>query len=261
MSSKNEKVFSQMRFGIREKLIIMMILLGIVPIVTSTIISTITSTNEAESTWLANLEAIGNSKQEVLTQWFTERRSDLLSITNDDKFGTRVITLSNNPNNPSVLSTIHTNFEAIIQATGVYNEIYLLNPDGIIIAQQNASNWDYGHAIGEDQSGKEYLLYCTENAQVEDYSFISDLRVAGSGEYLQVTVAVPVLNQSTFVGVIVGYLRWESIFEILQNTEGLGDTGESYLVNTDLEWMSISKYDYYLTDYTGKTYETIEDTI
>lgn len=261
MSSKFRKKLGKITFGIREKLILVMILLGMIPIITATIISSTMFTNDAETTWLNNLDAIGGNKQEVILEWFNERRTDMLSITNDAKYGVRVATLNTNPNNPSVLSTIHNQFNALIQSTKVYNEIYLLSPEGIILAQQNATDWEYGHNIGADQSGKEYLIACAENAQEEDYSFVSDLRISGSGEYFQITVAVPVLNSSTFVGAIVGYLRWDSVFEIFHDTVGLGETGESYLVNSDLEWITTSKYDYYITDYTQKDYSSLEDTI
>ena len=176
-SMKNEtKRKNAINFGLREKLIVIMIIVGVAPILALSMVSSVSYSVDTRETWLNNLDAIGGGKRIMIEDWFTARREEMLSLTLNDKFQFRTSVLDANPNNTGVRETVHTNIFAVIDAFHSYNEIYLLDSEAVIIAQQNATGWEDGHDLGHDQTGKAFFTACQDNHDVERYTHVSDMR-------------------------------------------------------------------------------------
>ncbi len=136
---KKKKKFA-INFGLREKLIVIMIIVGVVPISTLTMIFSLSYSNDTEETWLNNMGAIGEGKRTTIEDWFTARREQMLSLTLNDKFQFRTAVLDSNPDNSGVRTTVHGAIFAVIEAFQSFNEICLLDSDAVIVAQQNATD-------------------------------------------------------------------------------------------------------------------------
>ncbi len=251
----------ELPFGLRAKLIGIMIIVGVTPLISLAIVANISFRNDSQSTWSENLKAISQEKEVLLGEWFQERREDCLTMTSNTKFCERTAALSNNPDHPTAQNSLQNEINALLSVSQKYNEIYILDVNGTIIVQQNATTWEYGHQIGADQSIKEYYHACMNNYSVAGYSFLSDIRISGSREYLQMTVSTPIVYDSEFVGVLVMYMKLDPLYGVMHDTAGLGESGECYLVNHDLLWLTTSKYNYYVEDYTEKDYASIEETL
>ncbi|KKK66502.1 hypothetical protein LCGC14_2963450, partial [marine sediment metagenome] len=146
-----------------------------------------------------------------------------------------------------------------IEVFGTYNELYVLNTSGEIIAQESATGWTFGHSIGDDQSTKEYFTACLAQAANVDFTFLSDFRLSSSGEYLQITVSSVIHDEDAiFQGVVVAYLDFHYLENLIHTTGGMGTSGETYLVNYEGYWLTTSNFDYYTTK---GGYDTIEETI
>ena len=137
----------KIKFGLKEKLVVIMVLVGVIPISTLTIISSVSYSNDSKETWLNNLDAIGEGKHDFIYEWFHAKRDNLLSFSLDDQFKIYAKSLDSNSANTTSQIAIQQNFQATITAVGEYTEIYLLDTDGIIVAQVNATGWEDGHAV------------------------------------------------------------------------------------------------------------------
>ncbi|MHA1672891.1 MAG: methyl-accepting chemotaxis protein, partial [Promethearchaeota archaeon] len=80
-------------------------------------------------------------------------------------------------------------------------------------------------------------------------TFLSGFRLSGEGTFVQQTLAVPILNKtSDFVGIMVFYIKVQDIHDLMLDTSGLGESGETYLVNPDHLWISEPLSTYYLDE-------------
>ncbi|HDZ17489.1 MAG TPA: methyl-accepting chemotaxis protein [archaeon] len=149
-----------------------------------------------------------------------------------------------------------------VLGTNSYYEVVVLDENGTIILQSNDPEWTgYTHSLGTDQSSKEYFIACSDptNKNNGDYVFLSDFRFAGDGETIQIVVASPILSEnSLFAGIVVMYLNSEWLHNLMQNTEGLGVSGETYLINYENYWLTKSKFDYYVV---SEGYSDLSETI
>jgi len=111
-------------------------------------------------------------------------------------------------------------------------DIFILDKKGIIIASSDKEN------IGEDKSNNSYFLGGKEGASIKDAYISSDIQ--------QKTLAFssPILNEEDngFFGVVVLRVFPERLFRITIERTGLGRTGETYLVNKDGYMITPSRF-------------------
>jgi methyl-accepting chemotaxis protein len=268
---KGTKRKKRLKFGIKQKLLIYFLLVAIIPIVGITIYSTLSLNQSYEADVIDRLQATGSNKVGVISFWFGYRKADTVALSHSPGLENNVAIMvdpAQNQTEKDVAKTIVDEYlDNLIKVYDVnnqkvYYETYVLNVNGTIITQAKDPEWTgYTHTIGGDQSSKDYFIACssTTNKNNGDYVFLSDFRLAGDGTTVQITASSPILgNNSNFIGVLVVYINPQWLYNLMQNTEGLGRTGETFLLNNELEWLNPSKYNYYIE--TGQ-YSTVEDTV
>ncbi len=260
-----------MKIGVRTRLVFYFLIISVIPLTLITVYSTVTLRNSYTSDRLNQLDATAGNKATTISFWFGYRKADTVTLSHspglEDSVGILVDSSANQSEKDSVTLYAQEYLDNMIEkynveGTKTYYEVVILDENGTIILQSNDPEWTgYTHSVGTDQSSKEYFIACSDlaNKNDGDYVFLSDFRLAGDDETIQITTASPILSQnSLFAGIVVLYINSEWLHNLMQNTEGLGTSGETYLINQDLEWLSTSKFDYY-TEVKG--YATIEETI
>jgi len=250
-----------MKIGVRTKLVIYFLVISIIPLTVVTVFSTISLQNSYTDDRLEQLEATGINKASLIETWFFERKgdADFLSRTPTIEDQGLAAGTYGDPNRDHAREEIEILMGEMIEIYGTYNEMYFLNTSGIIVAQKSASGWTKGHSLGSDQSSKDYFTMCDAQSTDVGFTYLSDFRMSSNGEYIQITASSVVhTHEGAYIGVLVFYIDSTFIDELMHVTEGLGTSGETYLINQDLEWLTTSKFDYY-TEVEG--YATIEDTI
>ena len=260
-----------MKIGVRTRLVLYFLIISVIPLTIITVYSTINLRQSYTSDRLAQLDATAGNKANTISFWFGYRKSDTVTLSHspglEDSVGIIVNPVANQTEKDSARIYAQEYLDNLIEkynvlGTKTYYEVVVLDENGIIILQSNDPEWTgYTHSLGADQSSKKYFIASSDpvNKDNGDYVFLSDFRFAGDGETIQITASSPILSDnSLFAGVLVVYINSEWLHNLMQNTEGLGTSGETYLINQDLEWLTTSKFDYYTEE---KDYATIEDTI
>ena len=252
----------RLKFGIKQKLLIYFLVVAIIPIVGLTIYSTLSLNQSYEADRLSQLNAIGENKAIAIEMWFEERRGDCDFMTETQavrEWGFAASTY-NHTDQAYAMQEIEETMSAMIRVYGTYNEMYYLNTSGVIVAQSSAVGWTYGHSMGDDQSTKEYFIAADTNKANEEFTYLSDFRWSSGDEYIQIVVSSVIYdNFENYIGVMVFYINAEFVHSLLHITEGLGNSGETYLANYEGYWLSDSKFNYYTTE-TGM-YDDIDDII
>ncbi len=265
MTKEKKKIEKQkkskgVKFGLKQKLLVYFLLVALVPLIGITIFTSISLNTSYESDRLIQLEATAMNKDGQITSWFAERKGDVDFMTETEIQENAAI--AGNYSNPGKLvaqGNIESTMDAMIKAYGCYNEMYVLNKSGIVVAQSSKEGWLLGHDVDDDQSTGDYFTECDDNSLNEEFTYLSIFRWSSSGDYVQITVSSVIHNDSVYVGVLVFYIDFLALTTMMQETMGLGESGETYLLSSTGLWISESKFDYYTTE-TG-TVDTIEDTV
>ncbi len=100
-------------------------------------------------------------------------------------------------------------------------ELFILNPDGKIIASTNEAS------IGADKSSDDYFLAGKEETYIKDAYYSETTRK----ETYAVSTPVRDDNTKELLGVLVGRFGMTELNKITTDKTGLGETGEIYIVN------------------------------
>ncbi|WP_371806344.1 methyl-accepting chemotaxis protein [Candidatus Lokiarchaeum ossiferum] len=261
----SSKLKSMFKGGIRTKLIVIMLLVGVIPISTSTLISSIRTSDAFETNWKSSGEAINKMKYDYISAWLSERKSDISVISRTNRIKTASGILNDGTSDSNAISGSRTQIEAVLQEYinlyGVYEMIYTLYPNGTTSAFSLRDDITSVMNIGIDLSSRTYYTLCYANRENPQYQFLSDFIVNQDGDPM-LTVAHSIYSDDdneVFAGIIVAILDLDDFNTLMHDATGLGDTGESYLVNEDFYWVTTSKFDYYVEN--DPDISTVEETL
>lgn len=231
----------------KRKLLLSFLFISLLPVFIIIIISSQSTTAALEEAIYNKLASLRDVKKVAIENYFSERESDIIILAKTDM----------TKNNIDLLSSIYTNvgsnsdayieidremseyFLSYIEMYGYY-DLFLINNDGDVV-YSIAKESDFGtnlltgpyretglaEAFQKGQSGYAITDYAHYEPSNEPAAFIS----------------YPLKNNSgSNVGVLALQISNESINSLMQSHEGLGETGETYLVGDDFLMRSDSRF-------------------
>ncbi len=177
------------------------------------------------------LRSIHDLKNYYLDSWFDERSGDMNSFISESEFITRLLIdsdnsdLNTNVDNSSKLRTCLENFTHYYIH---YKELSFVNPTtGLVEISSNPAS------EGQDLSNTFFYKQVMESGELVN----SDIFSFGAEEEVSMAFAIPAYggaSRNEIIGVLVGWIDLEeSLYVSLSNHIGLGNTGESFIVNTE----------------------------
>jgi methyl-accepting chemotaxis protein len=224
---------------LKKKLFIAFLAIGLIPTLILGFTAKIIATNSLVSQANNQLTSIRGIKKQQVESYFIEREGDLSMLVESVKSqvnGFQPEQMSNFANRK------HGYFEKFINTYGYY-DLFLIDPNGDIFYsvakeldyQTNLDNGAYsnsglGRAYKEVLSNQAYLL--------TDFSPYQP-----SNNEPAAFIAMPLISNGKVEMIVALQLSTDKIAQIMQQREGMGDTGESYLVGQDLRMRSNSFLD------------------
>ncbi|KKL85515.1 hypothetical protein LCGC14_1953960 [marine sediment metagenome] len=261
-SSEGTKRKRRLKFGIKQKLLTYFLLIAIIPIVGVTIYSTLSLNQSYEKDRLAQFNALAENKMYSIMDWFSQRREDINFVSKSPTVHMFAEALNDKSSTDYsyAVEEIGEIMANMIELFGTYTEIYILNTSGETIAHEYATGWTSRHSLGMDHSSDESFNAIVDQAANNDFTFLTDFQFSSSGEYIEIKVSSVIQDENAlFQGVLVGSLDLEYIHAFLHMTEGLGNSGETYLANNEGYWLVYTMSEYYTTE-TGM-YDDIDDIV
>lgn len=115
---------------------------------------------------------------------------------------------------------INTFFSTRMEEQKGFSEFSILDLNGIVVASTNAN------AISKSKEEEEYFKYGKKTVFVQSFYFDKELREP------TVTIATPLRDEEyTVIGVLAGRVNLDEVSKLMQQRLGLGETGETYLVD------------------------------
>ena len=211
--------------------VIFLVLIGTIPLVTLGILSSNEAEEALEVSAFQQLTSIREIKKKSITNYFAEREGDMEVLVD-------IVT-----NYKGEYESHYPFFAKYIKAYGYY-DLFLIRPDGFVFYtvskeadyETNVMNGKYSNS-GLGKLFRKVL-------EVNEYALIDFDRYAPSNNEPAAFIGHPIKDETgKLIAVVALQMPLEGINGIMQVREGMGETGESYLIGPDLLMRSDSFLD------------------
>lgn len=214
---------------LNQKLILTFLIVALIPTLTLGLMASFKASEVIEQEISAKLIAVRDTKKTQLMHYFEEREADIHVLTNT------VTKLLNFQSFDILNKSAHDNhqyFKEFIELYGYY-DFFLINEEGdVFYTVTKEADYNTNSITGEySNSGLSQLFRKVQKTQ----SFsVSDFSPYGpSNNDPAAFIAYPLTVDNGENVVVALQLSIEKINQIMRERQGMGETGESYIVGTD----------------------------
>jgi len=219
--------------SMKAKLIVLSLAISIVPLVIVSAISYVSARNALRNGFIESFTAISQGKEESLTRYLRTKTKVTKSFATDIFIRTTLEKIEQHGADASLLTAELNRYlsEDKSQIDSDVEMTSVLNTEGKIIASTE------NFLIGEDKSRDAYFV------EGKSRLYIKDPYMSSTGKAC-IAVSMPIVGKSSnsIIGVIVNRYEIKEIDRILADRSGMGETGETYIVNKDGYMVSDSKF-------------------
>lgn len=221
--------------NLKQKLLFSFLALALVPVFIITLIAITISNNALEQQAFNQLTSIKNIKATEIRNYFAQSKADLSLIASS-------WTNMDDVTNAELAEQKHDYFKRFIE-TNQYYDLFLIDLNGDIFYSV-AKESDYQTNLLDGpyaQSGLASLFNKTTLNQ--RFNIVDFSAYAPSNNEPAAFIAQPITQNGEIKGVIALQLSINKINTLMQQREGMGETGESYIVGQDHRMRSDSFLD------------------
>jgi len=187
----------------------------------------------------AHLESVAESRARHVSTFLNEQKKIIVVTASCPALaaGLRTLRAGDQQDRASVTARLNARLALYVNAGKDTGELFLLDRDGKVVASTNRED------IGQDKSMDAYFLGARTGPFIKDA-----YRSAGTGNpSLAISAPVRATQGGELLGVLVARIGMDELDKIMTDHTGLGETGETYLIN---------KYGYMITPsrFRGETF-------
>jgi signal transduction histidine kinase len=212
------------------KLILAFILTSIIPIVLISFFVFNTAKSNIETTILNQLNVVADLKVDKINSFFSERRSDIataqhyLNIKNNLPILSENINDQNSDEYKEAKQALDSQLQ-VFQEVHQYNDVMLVDDEGVVVytSADNVSTHQLNKLLDDPDSiafeeGKKGIF------------FTRILKSHSEEGQFEMLATAPIYDlEDNFIGEIVLEINMNLIYEFIQDTTGLGETGETLI--------------------------------
>lgn len=219
--------------SIKTKLTFWFLFLTLLPLIGVLIINSLQRANSIEERTIDKLSTISELKVQQLNSWLGEINSDMLTLsTNVDiiSIGKALNMSPKNEDSKNIIQKIKINLLSYLRNHTSYNELFLIDATNGLIITSTTNN-----SIGRDKSNDEYFTKPIKTKAMT----IKDIFYSKTISDYSMTYSIPIYGKNTInpkiEAILVARIDLNnSLYKILLNRTGLGETGETLLVNNNV---------------------------
>ncbi len=209
--------------SLNAKLICLFLVVAMIPMVAISIVSFNSSQESLQKRAFDQLLTLANDRAKAVEQLNDFRIQQLSQIAQIPEI-INAVKLEQDPDN---LKGILENIRQVTGGKGGYHNFKIISINGDVVYAQDGSQ------IGTDYSSVRLFQKGLQNSHHE-YTMNDGIRIA--------VTAVPIFDKDEKVGVLIAQTGVSSLDGILLDREGLGETGETYLVSFDKVMITPSRF-------------------
>lgn len=213
-----------MKRSLTTKLIIYFLFFSILPLATVGLITYDNGKRAIEKQTFQHLTATTQLKEEIINTWISEDEKDILLIAsspilekNTAKLFARV---KADPISLRAYEEIQEYMKTALRENQRFFEIFYISPKGEVLVSTDSSK------EGKDKSESEFFIKGREDTTIQNIYITPEY-----GRPLM-TIATPIRDDNgTLLGVLAGRLGLNDLDDLMRERSGLGETGETFLLN------------------------------
>lgn len=236
-------------FTIRKRLLTAFLLILLIPAVAFGIVSVLFGVRNGHEQVKDQLTSVAVLKEAEIEIWVKSIRSDLLTVIIEDETTDHMCGLLS-INEELVDTSLHytylfDRFNTLLIATQRFDQLFLVNLDHQVVLSTQHKNEESTISVG-GSLGSQAFQILEEGLRGENLNLIALTQLYK--DFVVIAVR-PVLNRSgELCGLLVGHASSAKLSEIMLERAGLGETGETYLVNQNGIMLTTSRYQAGLDD-------------
>jgi GAF domain-containing protein/HAMP domain-containing protein len=224
--------------SIRTRLLVILVLLVLVPAAIITVVSSIQETRNAEKQITAQLEAVATLKESEINSWLDGLHNELLNTIITEQNNVLISLILENNADTLTYSQTRTNFRKRAALSLYLKEIFLLDRNGVVVLTNERSSISQMDA---DYSSHPLFLGSLENIKAATVA----LDAPTSGQISVIIMRQLKNSEGEIIGAIGAIAPLQTLTDVMIERAGLGDTGETYLINSDSILITESRFDGY----------------
>jgi methyl-accepting chemotaxis protein len=213
---------------LKHKLLAIFLAVALLPSLLIGFISSYIASDSLQQQAFSQLVAVREIKKSQIISYFEEREGDLEIITETIA---RIVDFSN-PNSMSISAhNLHEYFDKFIKSYGYY-DLFLIDHLGEVfytVAKEADYQTNLTNGIYRNSGLGKLYQQTTDNSA---FTIVDFSRYAPSNNEPASFIALPLNINGTFI-VVALQLSIEKVNAIMQQRDGMGESGESYLVGSD----------------------------
>ena len=207
------------------KLILLLISVSIVPFGIIGYYTYDLSARSMENHAVVHLTSVAQTRADYIDLWLTQRGGDAGVIAGAAPVFCNLNRMRTTDPSSKKYQEAEEKIEAfetlVKEEYGAFDEVFVLNTDGIIVASTDE------RTIGDNRSSREYYR-CGLNA-----THLTDVYQSPRLHEPTMLVSTPVVYDNRTIGVMVGRINLSTIHTIVCDRKGLGVTGRTFLIDKD----------------------------
>lgn len=234
-----QSIKSTLKIGLTKRLLVWFLLISLVPLISFGLFVHSNFQETLRANAQQQMSAIGTLKAQNIRNYFEELKQDIKFFESSPSIKKNVATLTttNDSESPEWIAAKES-IDAqsiILQEEKGLTDIIIVSPEGYISYASN--NEHHEEELGEKIEYIESFEDGKKSTNIIDY--FNKKKAHESG----VLVSGPIKDKSgELLGVIIIELDLDGINQVVQDITGLGETGDTYLVNENFEMRSDSRF-------------------
>lgn len=211
--------------SLQTRLLLTSILLVLLPALITTLISTYISSQGLTNAAYDQLESVATLKENQIRTWLdTLQRNLELAFADQQSIQRAAVVINQEEGNDAFLETSKLRFdlEHYNGLSGYFTEIFIMDPDGTVVLSTD-----------KEQEGKIFRnqIFFTEGIKGP---YINPPIFEPAFSNYSIIISQPLVGQNgKSLGVLAGRVNLSTLNSIMNERPGLGETGETYLVNAN----------------------------
>lgn len=224
---------------IRTRLTIWFLVIALTPLSTAILITYQQRVAVIESRTLEKLVAIRDLKVARLQDWLQERKADMQMISQGHELENLELLTEKDDlmlNDTQLLHNLRGHLRHFLKKNSAYLELFIIHPEtGVVLVSSNR------RMEGVDQSREAIYIH----TKTSEKFFIRDIYFSKILLNHTMDFSMPIFHpeQHHILGILVAHMDINhSLYPILQDRVGLGETGETLIVNSDVVPLNILRW-------------------
>ena len=229
--------------SLQTRLLLTSILLVLIPALITTLTSTYISSRGLTTDSFDQLESVATLKENQVRTWLNTLQTSLELVFSDQASVQRVANVINAEEDNDVFiekAKLRFDLGRYNGLSGYFTEIFIMNTDGVVVL-----------STVKDQEGKIFSNQTFFSEGIKG-PYINPPIFEPSFSNYSIIISQPLVSQNgKALGVLAGRVNLSTLNDIMSERAGLGETGETYLVNANFAVLTNLRFQETIL---GKTY-------